>query len=86
MTYEEIEVCGFTDYHGLFLIQLLLKEAYPEDFANRDDDKFNYRYRGYLFNSFAVNQTDYLQAVNLTGTWSFASSPLSWNLSVKKIF
>jgi broad specificity phosphatase PhoE len=20
--------------------------AYPEDFANRDDDKFNYRYRG----------------------------------------
>ncbi|CAG7845925.1 Fructose-2,6-bisphosphatase [Serendipita indica DSM 11827] len=23
-----------------------IEEAYPEDFANRDDDKFNYRYRG----------------------------------------
>jgi broad specificity phosphatase PhoE len=23
-----------------------VQEAYPEDFANRDDDKFNYRYRG----------------------------------------
>jgi 6-phosphofructo-2-kinase/fructose-2,6-biphosphatase 2 len=23
-----------------------VEEAYPEDFANRDDDKFNYRYRG----------------------------------------
>lgn len=23
-----------------------VKAAYPEDFANRDDDKFNYRYRG----------------------------------------
>ena len=25
---------------------LRLKEAYPEDFEARDDDKFNYRYRG----------------------------------------
>ena len=24
----------------------LLQQAYPDDFANRDDDKFNYRYRG----------------------------------------
>lgn len=24
----------------------VLQQAYPEDFANRDDDKFNYRYRG----------------------------------------
>ena len=23
-----------------------IEEQYPEDFANRDDDKFNYRYRG----------------------------------------
>ncbi|PCH38758.1 bifunctional 6-phosphofructo-2-kinase/fructose-2,6-bisphosphate 2-phosphatase [Wolfiporia cocos MD-104 SS10] len=23
-----------------------IEQAYPEDFANRDDDKFNYRYRG----------------------------------------
>lgn len=22
------------------------QQAYPDDFANRDDDKFNYRYRG----------------------------------------
>ena len=23
-----------------------MQQAYPEDFANRDEDKFNYRYRG----------------------------------------
>lgn len=23
-----------------------IEELYPEDFANRDEDKFNYRYRG----------------------------------------
>ena len=23
-----------------------IEEKYPEDFANRDEDKFNYRYRG----------------------------------------
>ena len=23
-----------------------IEQAYPEDFANRDEDKFNYRYRG----------------------------------------
>ena len=23
-----------------------VQQAYPDDFANRDDDKFNYRYRG----------------------------------------
>lgn len=23
-----------------------IKQAYPDDFANRDEDKFNYRYRG----------------------------------------
>jgi 6-phosphofructo-2-kinase/fructose-2,6-biphosphatase 2 len=27
------------------------QEAYPEDFANRDDDKFNYRYRGKVIRS-----------------------------------
>lgn len=25
---------------------MLSQEAYPDDFANRDEDKFNYRYRG----------------------------------------
>ena len=24
----------------------MVQKAYPEDFANRDKDKFNYRYRG----------------------------------------
>jgi hypothetical protein len=24
----------------------VIQQAYPEDFANRDEDKFNYRYRG----------------------------------------
>jgi broad specificity phosphatase PhoE len=24
----------------------LAQQAYPDDFANRDEDKFNYRYRG----------------------------------------
>ncbi|KAF7983150.1 hypothetical protein HWV62_24137 [Athelia sp. TMB] len=38
MTYEEIE--------AIALNPDLQQEAYPEDFANRDDDKFNYRYRG----------------------------------------
>lgn len=28
------------------LIQISSQQAYPEDFANRDEDKFNYRYRG----------------------------------------
>lgn len=26
-----------------------IEERYPEDFANRDEDKFNYRYRGISF-------------------------------------
>lgn len=47
MTYEEIEVINsprklLNDSDPLVFSQ----EAYPEDFANRDDDKFNYRYRG----------------------------------------
>lgn len=25
---------------------MILQQAYPDDFANRDEDKFNYRYRG----------------------------------------
>lgn len=53
MTYEEIEVRAppprrprplrqksRTEMHGCS------QQAYPEDFANRDEDKFNYRYRG----------------------------------------
>ena len=27
-------------------IVCLNQQAYPDDFANRDEDKFNYRYRG----------------------------------------
>jgi hypothetical protein len=27
-------------------INLGVQQAYPDDFANRDEDKFNYRYRG----------------------------------------
>ena len=30
------------------LLHNFSQEAYPEDFANRDEDKFNYRYRGML--------------------------------------
>jgi len=26
--------------------QKYFQQAYPDDFANRDEDKFNYRYRG----------------------------------------
>jgi hypothetical protein len=29
-----------------------IEERYPEDFANRDEDKFNYRYRGALLSTF----------------------------------
>ena len=51
MTYDEIEV-GLLIYVP-FIVSLKyingLQEAYPEDFANRDDDKFNYRYRGRIF-------------------------------------
>lgn len=46
MTYEEIEVRGFGYLVGKRADQKIQKEAYPEDFANRDEDKFNYRYRG----------------------------------------
>ena len=47
MTYEEIEVCVLFDRFRL--LDNIPQEAYPEDFANRDEDKFNYRYRGMLF-------------------------------------
>ena len=45
MTYDEIEVGG---YISELKYLIYLQAAYPEDFANRDDDKFNYRYRGNL--------------------------------------
>lgn len=45
MTYEEIEVGLFTS-RGRQGSNGVAQEAYPEDFANRDEDKFNYRYRG----------------------------------------
>lgn len=45
MTYEEIEVSEaplvMRDY-GLMFTQ----QKYPEDYESRDEDKFNYRYRG----------------------------------------
>lgn len=44
MTYEEIEVCISLICSGTY--SCIQQEAYPDDFANRDDDKFNYRYRG----------------------------------------
>ena len=47
MTYEEIEVC--ISFDRFRLLDTFPQEAYPEDFANRDEDKFNYRYRGMLF-------------------------------------
>lgn len=28
------------------MLFITLQRAYPDDFANRDEDKFNYRYRG----------------------------------------
>lgn len=28
------------------LLNVAQQQAYPDDFANRDEDKFNYRYRG----------------------------------------
>lgn len=45
MTYEEIEVnFNFILFDTLSYTQQ--KQKYPEDYANRDEDKFNYRYRG----------------------------------------
>ena len=46
MTYEEIEVSDLSTLLGIGLTDTRSQKAYPEDFANRDDDKFNYRYRG----------------------------------------
>lgn len=47
MTYEEIEV-SFSRPSDLRVLSLKLpcQVSYPEDYAARDDDKFNYRYRG----------------------------------------
>jgi 6-phosphofructo-2-kinase / fructose-2,6-biphosphatase 2 len=28
------------------ILNIVQQQAYPDDFANRDEDKFNYRYRG----------------------------------------
>ena len=47
MTYEEIEVgAAVVPVPDPPLPPLIPQKAYPEDFANRDEDKFNYRYRG----------------------------------------
>lgn len=57
MTYEEIEVeCTLYPHTLISFISAVTQEAYPEDFANRDDDKFNYRYRGILFFCIALTQ------------------------------
>lgn len=45
MTYEEIEVTDSL-YARTPEELTTIQQAYPEDFANRDEDKFNYRYRG----------------------------------------
>lgn len=43
MTYEEIEVSSTLPS---FVVKLTVKQKYPEDYESRDEDKFNYRYRG----------------------------------------
>ena len=47
MTFEEIEV-SITSPSPLrtLLTGTQYQKQYPEDFANRDEDKVNYRYRG----------------------------------------
>jgi 6-phosphofructo-2-kinase/fructose-2,6-biphosphatase 2 len=56
MTYEEIEVRRSMHIFSNATHRLAFQqEAYPEDFANRDDDKFNYRYRGKLFSLAIIN-------------------------------
>lgn len=45
MTYAEIEVSE-TILPGKTILLIIGQQAYPDDFANRDEDKFNYRYRG----------------------------------------
>lgn len=44
MTYEEIEVS--ISEEPFCRVLTVSQQEYPEDYANRDDDKFNYRYRG----------------------------------------
>jgi hypothetical protein len=65
------------------------QQQYPEDYESRDDDKFNYRYRGEtragLLNDAPV-LTAHLQVANLTGTSSCGWSPSSWSWNGKKIF
>ena len=46
MTYEEIEASYWSCLNYEPFVLTNLQEAYPDDFANRDQDKFNYRYRG----------------------------------------
>lgn len=46
MTYEEIEVRLFSLASSRRDLIKAVQAHYPEDYAARDDDKFNYRYRG----------------------------------------
>lgn len=46
MTYEEIEVSCLARFHRWLASNAHSQERYPEDYESRDEDKFNYRYRG----------------------------------------
>lgn len=46
MTYEEIAVSLISLFVSTGTTYIKQQEQYPEDFARRDEDKFNYRYRG----------------------------------------
>lgn len=39
-------VCFFSCCVRMTWLEHLFQQAYPDDYANRDEDKFNYRYRG----------------------------------------
>ena len=60
----------------------MIQKAYPEDFANRDKDKFNYRYRGLLLQDLGHHTTltpYYPQEENHIEMLLFDLSPLSWS-------
>lgn len=64
--------------------------AYPEDFANRDKDKFNYRYRGECYATQAIGYTRLTlfnsQEGNHIEMLLFDSNLLSWSLRGKTIY
>lgn len=68
----------FTLLHLLIQTHTKRQKEYPEDFADRDGDKFNYRYRGSLrIAIFKQVLMDIVQGVNPT-----AMSLFAWNRSL----